>query len=416
MGMAIGPTGQYAMRCGLCAGGAYGLLPRCMQRGYFGGHGYWPSANTPCDVRNLSFTNSRTIMLPFVPIITGAVSATILIRRGLRKKSESELHLKLIKAAKHKGISVDSNGNFNPDSRINGIPLLFIFMSDIPLMTRLLEYGASPDICSADGVPALIYVTKQPKAENIIPILLKYGANPNAMDSEGKTAIFHAKSSKVLKQLQKAGADINAVDIKGNSALFYSIPNKTTKDLVNMGIDVNAKDHEGKTILFYITSADKFPLLRFLETKGLKVVETDDEGHKFVLFNKYKQFLNNININNELYKAVNDNNIDAARQALECGADPDTRSEVVERWCMLDLAIYHHNPQLIKLLVEYGANIDLDCGICTPLEHAVYDDDESCFEQLLQLGAKPENAESAVKYNGSPGIKCIFKKYYKMEL
>ncbi len=354
-------------------------------------------------------------MLPLIPIIAGAVSATILIRRELNKKAKREQHQTLVEYVKFKKIPVNRNGYFNPNSRINGKPLLFSLMSDIPLMIALLEYGANPDICSADGIPAMIHAVKLDNANFIIPILLKYGANPNAMDSEGKTAIFYATKLEVIEQLQEAGADINAVDIKGNTALFYSIPKGTTKALVNMGIDVNAKDNEDKSILFYITNTEQFPLLRFLENKGLKVVEFDNRGRQFELYKEYHKSQPTISADAPLLNAIRQNNVMEARSILIGGANPNA-TDIEGEWNLIDYAICYENPVMIKLLVEHGADVNLAAKFGAPIRHAVHAKQIRCIEQLLELGADPEPAKLAVKYCDSVAIKRIFKKYFKGEL
>ena len=50
------------------------------------------------------------------------------------------------------------------------------------LLQTLLEYGANPNICNAQGVPAIIFaVTQLYASEKPISLLLKYGGNPNAI-------------------------------------------------------------------------------------------------------------------------------------------------------------------------------------------------------------------------------------------
>ena len=165
-------------------------------------------------------------MLPIIPIVVAVASAAALISRR-HKSNEDQLGIdRLVRYAKSKGVPLDSEGKFNPDTLLpNGMPLLFEVMTDADaeLLSCLLEYGANPNICDAKGVPAIIYALSEPSFENNIEVLLKYGANPNAMDSEGKAAVFYARSDTALELLYKAGADFNAVDRFGRTALMYAL-------------------------------------------------------------------------------------------------------------------------------------------------------------------------------------------------
>lgn len=355
-------------------------------------------------------------MLPLIPIAAAVTSAAVLVRRNLKKAVlQKRLH-DLSQIIQCNNIPVDDDGSFDPDTLTNGTPLLFKTIRQIDLLKSLLEYGANPDIYDSKGTPAIVYATQLICADAIL-MLLNYGANPNAMDSEGKTAIFYASTDSIIKILVDKGADINAVDSTGKTALFYSFSNNTTEYLISHGADINAKDSNGDTVLFYIPDANKFATLHYLEKRGLNIHALDHNGNPFKYLDEYSEYLSkhyrsNKSLNKKLFDAVNNNNIDDAVNYLRLGASPDTRDETVPNWNMIHLAVHRNNPKMIRALAQCGVNINFHYNGVSPLEKAIFHHSEECVKTLLELGADPAFAASAVKHNGTNNIKKIFEQYY----
>ena len=353
-------------------------------------------------------------MLPLIPIGAAILSAAVLIKNKLKSNAKKASYSKLLDYVKTLYIPVDSDGNFNPDAQLpDGTPILFDIMFNTELFTALLDYGANPNICDANGVPAIVYAVMHSYSEQLIPILtlLKYGANPNAMDSEGKTAVFHTNSVNILKQLKDAGADLNAVDCAGKSALFYSFANNTTKGLIELGADVNLKDADGRTAAFYISGEKDMILVKFMEKYGLDLSIKDNNG---ISFNDlHHNICVQSELNHEFYLAVNSNNLSEVNRLLERGANPNYCSEAVHDWSMLDEAIYNNNPEMIELLVKHGTDINNINSSVPPLAKAVYDKKFDCFKKLLELGADPSGARLAIKYSGNKKMKKLFEQYNK---
>ena len=341
-------------------------------------------------------------MLPLIPIGAAILSAAVLIKNKLKSNAKKASHSKLIDYVKSLNIPVDSDGKFNPDALLpDGKPILFDVMFNTELFTALLDYGANPNICNADGIPAIIYaVTRrlysEERVKDIVSTLLKYGANPNAMDFEGKTAIFHAESYTILQQLKAAGADLNAVDRTGKTALFYSFANNTTKGLIELGADVNLKDADGRTAAFYISGEKDMILVKFMEKYGLDLSIKDNNG---ISFNDlHHNICVQSELNHEFYLAVYSNNLSEVNRLLERGANPNYCSEAVHDWSMLDEAIYNNNPEMIELLVKHGTDINNINSSVPPLAKAVYDKKFDCFKKQLELGAEPSGARLAREY------------------
>ncbi len=106
-------------------------------------------------------------MLPLLPIGIALATATVLVKRKIGRNAQKSKQTRLLNYIKSLEIPVDSEGKFNPDSILgDGVPLLFKAMSEPELFTALLDYGANPDICNADGVRPLskLWSHRNPKS------------------------------------------------------------------------------------------------------------------------------------------------------------------------------------------------------------------------------------------------------------
>lgn len=109
----------------------------------------------------------------------------------------------------------------------------------------LLDAGANPNTkCSSDETTPLMNASK--RNVTLVHMLLKAGADVNAKDTDGRTALFQAQDSAVIKALLAAGADINATDNQGHNAFFdeYSKSGRAMKALLDAGIKVSQEDKD----------------------------------------------------------------------------------------------------------------------------------------------------------------------------
>ncbi|MBS0169211.1 MAG: ankyrin repeat domain-containing protein [Nitrospira sp.] len=124
---------------------------------------------------------------------------------------------------------------------------------DLPLVTTLLDNGASIDQLNGNRRTALYEAAKRGRTE-VVTLLLDRGANPNARGKSGYTPLLvaaehgHAETITVLLSL---GADHRVLCTCGDSALHRAVRNghlAATQILLAQGISVNRKSH-GETAL-----------------------------------------------------------------------------------------------------------------------------------------------------------------------
>ena len=153
-------------------------------------------------------------------------------------------------------------------------------------------------------------------AENMKSILLwKSDIDVTQTDLKGKgmTFLHYATTSEICKELLTRGACVNARDFDGLTPLHHAIITKrdfaVVKELINSGADVNASDHYQRTPL--------------IETAQLYCQEM----------------------------------LEYAQELLRFGANPNHQD--FQGNSALTIAIYNKDLDLIKELLEYGADINI---------------------------------------------------------
>jgi ankyrin repeat protein len=121
------------------------------------------------------------------------------------------------------------------------------YREDVDLVERLLKAGAKPNVKNDFGSTPMAEAAKHGNAA-IIKLLLRAGADANSPNPEGQTALMAvARTGRVdaARLLLDAGADINAVEQwGGQSALMWAASQKhpaMVKLLIERGANVNAR-------------------------------------------------------------------------------------------------------------------------------------------------------------------------------
>lgn len=90
-----------------------------------------------------------------------------------------------------------------------------------------------------------------------------------------------------------------------------------------------------------------------------------------------------------LLRAIEKQNFRMIRHLLNCGADPHSRS-MMNGVTPLGLAAGYNFPQIVKLLLEYKAEVDYSTNLNTPLMIAAFWDSAECVRLLIEAGAQLE--------------------------
>ncbi len=195
---------------------------------------------------------------------------------------------------------------------------------------------------------------------DIVNILIECGVNVSMGDVDGNTSLMRASYNghlDVVKALIAAGVDLESKDDDGMTALglAYKFNRSASADLLKAAgaieqanPNINKVDSEGNT-----------PLMRAINSKNISEVRSlIEQGADVNFLAQYEDDWTYIS--NALDAAVSSGNIEIARILLENGAKIDVALwDGEEEYTVLSQVCgYYRNPQMLKLLMDYGANAD----------------------------------------------------------
>lgn len=222
-------------------------------------------------------------------------------------------------------------------------------------MLLLLEKGADIEAKSLVGETALSVASAQGH-HNLVRLLVDHGANIEAADDNQLTALHIAAPKNhlgvviELSKLEEFGGLIDRQDCLGRTALHLAALAgcaATAKPLLDLGADINIDDYDGCNLL-HLTASDlaegpdlggKLSLMRYFIEKKLKLKATDKKKRT------------------PLHHAASSGYIDMIE--LLCG-EFDVNAQDVKGSTALHLAIEKDREATQNLLIEFGANLDIE--------------------------------------------------------
>lgn len=247
----------------------------------------------------------------------------------------------------------------NPNARndYNSTPLVEAAVVGNPeVIGKLLKAGADVESANADGQTALMVIARSSNVE-AAKLLLKAGANVNARETwRGQTALMWAAAQsqpQMVRLLVRHGADVNARSNLTNferqvtaeprmqqrppggfTPLLYAARSgclACAEELVRGGADINLPDPENITPLIMAGLNFSFDVAAFLVKQGAELNVWDTWGRS------------------PLYAVVDMNTVPTGGRADRPSSDATS------------------GTQLVKMMLEHGANPNLQIKIVPPL-------------------------------------------------
>lgn len=253
----------------------------------------------------------------------------------------------------------------NAQHRPDGSSDVLTSLKEIFLL--ILGFGPCVNAATISGDTPLIIAAKAGHPE-VLRLLLNNGADVCAETWDGRTALMEAarrgcQDSVLL--LRQFGSNSNRWDIFGRTPLIFAVQNghlDCINLLIKLGANVNANSHQrnGYTPLMIAAENGNTEIVSALLRHGARV------GPR-VFINACRGQLTIDDINhvgfNALMLAIEKQHLDIARLLIRHGACVDTEfryeSGADACWSTLKWAIENGDLEKTRLLLEFGANINI---------------------------------------------------------
>ncbi len=262
------------------------------------------------------------------------------------------------------------------------------------MVELLLSRGA--DVNGRGGVNPLIEAVQNGYMA-VAEVLLANKADVNSPSVGGPViAAVENGQTELLKLLIQHGAEVNARNANTWTALEIAAGENNTnaaKLLLASKADINAKDRSGNTPLHEAARAGKAEMTYLLLDSGATVDPTNSED------------------TTPLMLAVANDRTSATRVLCQHKADPNREGRGPDpfdqnqwkRSLPILFAIWKGNDDIVKLLLDSGANPNRDWQYEVPLFTAIQHNRVDAVQTLLEHGADPNSPDR----DGSPPLSKV---------
>ncbi len=217
--------------------------------------------------------------------------------------------------------------------------------SDTAALQDMLDTGMDPNALD-DARHAVLCEAASRNQLDAVSLLLHHRADVNIRQPDGRRPLTEAAFKGHLEMVQLLlahGAVINAGGQGDGSALFWAACADVldvVRHLLQAGCDVNQPAADGYTPLHQAASSGRpraFDIAQALLQYGADVNHTSAHGIT------------------ALMRSMPGGHLEIARLLLASGADPMATTDRQETAMILACRAYHEHPEMIPLLMQYGA-------------------------------------------------------------
>ncbi len=259
-----------------------------------------------------------------------------------------------------------------------------------------LEAGTDPNATAADGATALHWAAYHDHGE-AAGRLLDAGADPNATNDLDATPLWNAGvngSAAMVGRLLDAGADPNATLLGGESVLMTAARTgnpDVVRMLLNAGADPNATGARGQTALMW-AAAQKHPdTVHLLVERGADVDARSESWSQLMAIPPHSDPANQQLVphgaNTALLFAARVGDLESARILVAAGSDLDA----TDAWGVTPTVYAAHSGfrELAEFFVDSGADPNIADAGFSALHLAILRRDGELVRILLEHGADP---------------------------
>ncbi len=284
------------------------------------------------------------------------------------------------------------------------------------IVKLLLDAGAQVDARHRLGYSALMRSASRsipemnpprgqplpPPAAEIMRLLLAKGADVNFLGRDGETALMEANSAEKVQLLVARGAQVNTRDKEGRTALMFAVDRgdvEVVEALLQAGADASVANQKGATALMYALQEPS----PYNPQETAKLTKRRIEAARLLLLRGNIGDVNAPNENGEtlLMRAINLGETQLVKAMLDRGADAN-RSDVLGTTPVI-LAYEKDQSAIQELLKNKAKKRQPQVVLNAFLRAAIGKKDQLKVKELLKAGADA-NHEYAIGYD-HPNIK-----------
>ncbi|XP_053115109.1 ankyrin repeat and SOCS box protein 2 isoform X2 [Hemicordylus capensis] len=282
---------------------------------------------------------------------------------------------------------------------------------NLDCVIALLQAGAEPDIASKSRETPL-YKACERKNVEAVRVLLQYNADPNHRCNRGWTALHEAVSRndlEIIDLLVKGGAKVEIANCYGITSLFVAAESghiEALRYLAKCGAEINTQASDKATALYEASKNGHTKIVEFLLSQGADANKTNKDGYLPIHMASKKGYYEIVKMLlpvtsrtrikrsgiSPLHFAAESNRDDVLEELIEAGFDVNAtlsfeRARLYEdrRTTVLYFAVINNNIYATELLLEAGANPNVD--LINPLLISIRHGCLKTMKLLLDYGA-----------------------------
>lgn len=242
---------------------------------------------------------------------------------------------------------LEAGADVNSENDLAATPLWNASLNgSAEMVETLLDAGAEPNLTLLGGESILMTAARTGEPE-VVEMLLEAGADPDAAGARGQTALMWAAGQQhpeAVRILIEHGADVHARSDSWSQVM--AIPPHSEP------ANQQAVPHGGNTALLFAARVGALESAKLLVAAGSDLDATDAWGLSPTVYAAHSGFR------------------EVAEFLLEAGADPDVAGA---GFSALHLAILRRDDNLVRVLLEHGADANAPIENWTPTRRASRD-------------------------------------------